>query len=318
MMNTGNTTSFPQKKQLCSDHQARMIPISQLVPAENYPFSEQNLEVCELTKSIQEHNLQEPLLVYEKSPGLYSIISGHLRYQSCIRLGCKEIPCRICQCSDEDDATLKMLDSILYQRREIKISSMALIADLMLEAYKHQGRKLHDEDESRSNKRVADKLHITVNMVKDYVSITRLQKDLLTFVDNKRISVSAAAILSGLPDQYQKKIHDVLYKDKKSVMTCHIASELLKLYQESTLTMKVLVAMMKKQTPEKKEKITLNFECERLSLYVDVSGTPEEVMQRVLDLLERYAYPLTMGEKKTLSKHIDEKPEEKQIKAAAG
>lgn len=143
---------------------------------------------------------------------------------------------------------------------------MALIVNLMLEAYKHQGRKLNNEDEKRSNKLVAEKLHMTVNMVKDYVSITHLQKELLTCVDNKRISVSAAATLSALPENFQKKIYDVLYKDKKAVMTCHTSAELLKLHQEKTLTMKVLVSMMKKQTSDKKQEITLKFECENCPL----------------------------------------------------
>ena len=295
-MNDVNRGTEKATPEVNANERVHWISIEKLSQSENYPFENQSLAVAELTESIKKYQLQEPLVVYEKTAGKYEIISGHLRYQCCVLLGYEAVPCVVRKCANEDEATLMMLDAVLCQRKEIKISALARIASIMLNAYRHQGQKSELEGEKRSNKAVASKLHLSVNQVKNFVSITQLNKGLLDYVDNKRISVSTAAILSNLPDRFQKGVYDVLYKDSKAVMNCCIAKELVKMEQSHELTLSVLKSMMKKQTQEKKEEVTLKFDCKKLACYVDVSGDPEQIMQKVLSLLEKYASPITNEE----------------------
>ena len=56
------------------------ISIDLLVPFENHPFKKRNgIEQQELTESIKENGLLEPIIVRSFPAGKYEIISGHRR-----------------------------------------------------------------------------------------------------------------------------------------------------------------------------------------------------------------------------------------------
>ena len=64
------------------------ISIDLLVPFENHPFKKRNgIEHQELTESIKENGLLEPIIVRSFPAGKYEIISGHRRVEACKELG---------------------------------------------------------------------------------------------------------------------------------------------------------------------------------------------------------------------------------------
>lgn len=63
------------------------ISIDLLVPFENHPFKKRNgIEHQELTESIKENGLLEPIIVRSFPAGKYEIISGHRRVEACKEL----------------------------------------------------------------------------------------------------------------------------------------------------------------------------------------------------------------------------------------
>lgn len=63
------------------------ISIDLLVPFENHPFKKRNgIEQQELTESIKENGLLEPIIVRSFPAGKYEIISGHRRVEACNRI----------------------------------------------------------------------------------------------------------------------------------------------------------------------------------------------------------------------------------------
>lgn len=72
------------------------ISIDLLVPFENHPFKERSgIEQQELTESIKENGLLEPIIVRSFPAGKYEIISGHRRVEACKALGITSIPVTI-------------------------------------------------------------------------------------------------------------------------------------------------------------------------------------------------------------------------------
>lgn len=81
------------------------ISIDLLVPFENHPFKKRNgIEQQELTESIKENGLLEPIIVRSFPAGKYEIISGHRRVEACKALGITSIP-----------VTIKDLSQIPYE-----------------------------------------------------------------------------------------------------------------------------------------------------------------------------------------------------------
>ena len=69
------------------------ISIDLLVPFENHPFKKRSgIEQQELTESIKENGLFEPIIIHSFQAGKYEIISGHRRVEACKELGITSIP----------------------------------------------------------------------------------------------------------------------------------------------------------------------------------------------------------------------------------
>lgn len=66
----------------------KTVDIDLLVPFENHPFKKRSgIEQQELTESIKENGLLEPIIVRSFPAGKYEIISGHRRVEACKELG---------------------------------------------------------------------------------------------------------------------------------------------------------------------------------------------------------------------------------------
>lgn len=88
------------------------LPIEQIVPNPNQPrthFDEK--ELSELSESIQEHGVIQPLLV-RKNGDRYEIIAGERRYQASKIAGLKEVPVIIKDVNDEEMLALALIENL--------------------------------------------------------------------------------------------------------------------------------------------------------------------------------------------------------------
>ena len=93
----------------------QIIDIELLVPFENHPFKERSgIEQQELTESIKENGLLEPIIVRPFPAGKYEIISGHRRVEACKALGITRIPMTIKELT-KDEAIVQMVDSNIHR-----------------------------------------------------------------------------------------------------------------------------------------------------------------------------------------------------------
>lgn len=88
------------------------LPIEDIVPNPNQPrihFNE--TELRELSESIQEHGVLQPLLVRKHGNG-YDIIAGERRYQASKLAGLEELPVIIKDVNDEEMLALALIENL--------------------------------------------------------------------------------------------------------------------------------------------------------------------------------------------------------------
>ena len=88
------------------------LPIEDIVPNPNQPrihFNE--TELRELSESIQEHGVLQPLLVRKHGNG-YEIIAGERRYQASKLAGLEEVPVIIKNVDDEQMLALALIENL--------------------------------------------------------------------------------------------------------------------------------------------------------------------------------------------------------------
>lgn len=149
---------------------ATMIALSAIVPHKGQPrtkFDKRELE--ELTESIKQHGVLQPLLVRPKGSG-YEIVAGERRFQASKKAGLKQVPALIQHISDEE------------------ILSLALIENL-------QRSDLNPLEEARGYKKLMETQGLT-------------QAQVATTVSKSRPAVANALRLIELPQEVQKLLED--------------------------------------------------------------------------------------------------------------
>ena len=188
------------------------ISIDLLVPFENHPFKERSgIEQQELTESIKENGLLEPIIVRSFPAGKYEIISGHRRVEACKELGITSIPAIIEELT-KDEAIVQMVDSNIH-REHILPSEKAFAYKMKSEALKHQG-KTYGQVVHKSRDTVSET--DSGRQVQRYIRLTKLIPQLLKMVDEERIAFSVGVELSYLDEYEQQDLLEAIELEDKT------------------------------------------------------------------------------------------------------
>jgi len=93
----------------------RLIPVEDIEPNPDQPRQALG-DLAELTASIREKGILEPLLV-RKVGGRFEIIAGERRYRAAIEAGLAELPCVIRESSDAEMMELALVENL--QRKDL-------------------------------------------------------------------------------------------------------------------------------------------------------------------------------------------------------
>ncbi len=260
------------------------INIDLLIPFENHPFKKRDgIEKEELTESIKENGLLEPIIVRSFSAGTYEIISGHRRVEVCKELGIQTVPA-IVRDMTKDEAVIAMVDSNL-QREHLLPSEKAFAYKMKLEALKHQGkttsRQLVGKLES------ADKISESESgrQVQRYIRLTHLIPELLKLVDEERIAFTPAVEISYLPENEQKMLaEEIEYTDATPSLSQ--AQRLRKFSEQGRLSIDTIFAVLSEEKPNQKEQV--KFKTEDIRKYFPKSYTSLDMQKTIINLLEKW------------------------------
>ena len=251
----------------------QIIDIELLVPFENHPFKERSgIEQQELTESIKENGLLEPIIARPFPAGKYEIISGHRRVEACKALGITSIPVTIKELT-KDEAIVQMVDSNIH-REHILPSEKSFAYKMKLEALKHQG-KTYGQVVHKSRDNISDTE--SGRNVQRYIRLTYLIPELLRLVDEERIAFTPAVEISYLSEYEQRTLLDQI-EFTDATPSLSQAQRLRKFSKEDTQPMLCLPFCVKK-SPIKKNKFDL---CRRIYANIFRKATPNPICKRQL------------------------------------
>lgn len=148
------------------------------------------LALAELTASIQEHGVLQPIVVTVKANG-YQIVAGERRYRAAVAAGLEKIPAIVRTLSDQHRLELSLIENI--QRKDLSPIETAV-------AY----AKLRDQfnltlDEIGA--RVGSK---SVSAVSNTLRLLKLPKEVQKVLQEGRLTEGQARPLVGLDDEFVK------------------------------------------------------------------------------------------------------------------
>ena len=215
------------------------ISIDLLVPFENHPFKERSgIEQQELTESIKENGLLEPIIVRSFPAGKYEIISGHRRVEACKALGITSIP-----------VTIKEL---------ILPSEKAFAYKMKSEALKDQGKaSCQLGTKIRTDEKIAETADDSARQIQRYIRLTYLIPELLKLVDEERIAFTPAVELSYL-SEYEQQILLEQIEFTDATPSLSQAQRLRKFSKDGNFFVDTVFAVLNEEKPNQKEQVRIS------------------------------------------------------------
>ena len=240
----------------------------------------------ETVDSIKEYGVLVPAIVRPRADGGYELISGHRRKHACELAGLPTMPV-IVRNLDDDAATIIMVDSNI-QRENILPSERAKAYKMKLEAIKRQGvrtdltspkisAKLRSDDE------IGERMGMSGDTVRNYISLTQLVPELQQMVDDKKIALTPAYQLAALKPEEQTLLLDTI-ESEQATPSLSQAQRLKNFSQEGHLNEDSMLAIMSEE--KKPEKNDLTIKADKLQKYFPKSYTPQQMEQVIIRLLD--------------------------------
>ncbi|AYJ78771.1 MAG: ParB/RepB/Spo0J family partition protein [Aliarcobacter cryaerophilus] len=217
------------------------IEVSLIKPNPNQPrkiFDEEKLQ--ELSASIKEHGLLQPIVVVEDEDGTYTLIAGERRLRAHKLANIEEIKAIIV---DKDEFKLRELALIEnIQRDDLNIIELAFCYAQLL----NEHNITHEE--------LSKKVFKSRTSITNTLRLLQLSSYVQQFLATDKISAGHAKMMIGLTTEDQKKICDTIIGQKLSVRE----------------TEKLIKDLKEKDTPKpKKEKVTNSYNMSNLKSFAE-------------------------------------------------
>ena len=267
--------------------QAEHLPIDKLKPFEGHPFYVKDDEDMEqLTESIRQQGVLNPIMVRSLNTGEYEVISGHRRLHACQKAGIEMIPAFIYS-MDRSEAVVAMVDSNLH-REKLLPSEKAFAYKMKMEALKHQGQRTdltlgQVGTKLRSDEIIAQQSGESRNQVQRYIRLTNLIPGILQKVDSGEIALTPAVELSYLDEDTQKIVLDAMEQEDCTPSYSQTV-RMKKLYNSYLLDEDTIYSIMAEEKANQREKIS--FHVNDLRDYFPRGYTAFQMSREILQALE--------------------------------
>ncbi len=263
-----------------------MVSIEKLEDYPNQPFKRYSEEKQkEMIESIKLNGIIQDLIVRPLPNGNYQILSGHNRKDCAKIVGIKELPCKIKENMNDDDASLILIDSNLVQRKDFLPSELAKGLMMKKDIYKKRNVRSDFFEE------IGKEQNMSRGNIQRYLRLNYLNPKLLEMVDTKEINIKLGEELSFLKEEEQEFLASLIYPNVQKLTT----NQVKRLREESnadTLTDEKIIEILEKKDGEDKEdeedEGEVTFSSEELDKYFKDFGSPEEIKEFIIVMLEAY------------------------------
>jgi ParB family chromosome partitioning protein len=165
----------------------RMIASNQIDrPLNPSRFSLDPVSVQSLADSIREHGLLQPLTV-RALDGRYRVVAGDRRFMACNFAGMNEIECKVVECDDETEATLRAIENL--EREDLTPVEEAVEVRRLQEKY------------DLTHERIAERLKRSVAWVKSRLQVLVLPEDIIRALHTALVSLGVALELGKVENE---------------------------------------------------------------------------------------------------------------------
>ena len=173
-----------------SGRKPRRAPIESLKPNPRNPRTNfTDTELNELTESIKEHGIIQPIIVRVAEDGAYEIIAGERRWRAGQRAGLHDVPIAIVDATDAQSLEFAIIENV--QRADLNAMEEAAGYAALMEQFHHTQEQVA-KIVGKSRPHVANTLRLL-----------KLDKPVQHFVRSGKLSAGHARLLVGVPDAEQ-------------------------------------------------------------------------------------------------------------------
>ena len=264
-----------------------LIATSELYTFPDHPYGvRDDPAMLNTVSSIQQSGVLVPAIVRPRDGGGYELISGHRRKAGCERLGIPALPCIVRNLSD-DEAIIQLVNANA-QREDVLPSERAKAYKMRLEATKRQGERTdltspNNSAKLRSDDEIGTMEGISGDTIRNMIALNNLIPELMTMVDQGRISLTPAYQLCTLNEQEQRLLADTI-ESEQATPSVSQAQRIRKLSQTGELNEDNMLQIMMEQ--KKPEVFKLSIPFEKLRKYFPKSYTAERMEETIFKLLE--------------------------------
>ena len=167
------------------------IDISKIYPNKKQPrknFEEK--EITELSESIKNQGLIQPIVVRETSGSMYEIIAGERRWRACQLAGLHSVSCVVMSVDDKNVYELALIENI--QRENLNVVEEA-------KAYKNL-----IELNGLKNEELSKKIGKSSSHISNLIRILDLDDEIHQMIIDGKISMGHARALIGVPNAVER------------------------------------------------------------------------------------------------------------------
>lgn len=147
-------------------------------------------ELAELTASLKESGLLQPILVRRKGDGIYELISGERRWRATKDAGIQTIQAVIRNCGDEESVVLALVENL--QRADLNPMEMARAYHRMMSEF------------GLTQDIIAQRVGCERSSIANIVRLTHLPSEVQQLIETNQLSMGHAKVILGLPSQNEQ------------------------------------------------------------------------------------------------------------------
>lgn len=167
------------------------LRIDAIVPNRYQPrqsFSSQ--ELAELTTSLKQSGLLQPILVRRKGDGIYELISGERRWRAAKEAGLETIQAVIRNCGDDEAVVLALVENL--QRADLNPMEVARAYHRMMNEF------------GLTQDIIARRVGCDRSSIANVVRLINLPSEVQQLIESNQLSMGHAKVILGLPGQREQ------------------------------------------------------------------------------------------------------------------
>lgn len=167
------------------------LRVDAIVPNRYQPrqaFPLQGLE--ELSASLKQSGLLQPILVRRKGDGIYELISGERRWRAAKEAGLETIQSVIRNCGDEESVILALVENL--QRADLNPMEMARAYHRMMNEF------------GLTQDIIAQRVGCDRSSIANVVRLINLPSEIQQLIETNQLSMGHAKVILGLPNQNEQ------------------------------------------------------------------------------------------------------------------